>query len=223
MINTLKKIKQKLYSLKQTPEEKRHSLVGPSHLWKMKQDFQINFLKNYGLKEIHKFVDIGCGTLRGGIPIIKYLNNENYYGIEVRENVLLEGKKELKQHNLEFKKPTLISFNKFDEIQISIKFDMMFAFSVLIHLEDSIAEDCIKFASKHIADNGVFYANVNIEKHQDSNWQGFPIVFRTLDFYDNLAQKYNLKVKEIGTLKELGHISGQELADNQIMLEFRKS
>ena len=31
---------------------KRHLLVGPASLWKMKQDFQIKFLKENGFKAI---------------------------------------------------------------------------------------------------------------------------------------------------------------------------
>lgn len=222
IFKTYKQIKNKLKTLKQTPEERRHSLVGPAHLWKMKQDFQINFLKNQNLKTTDVLMDIGCGTLRGGIPLIKYLNNGNYYGIEVRENVLNEGKKELEKYNLASKNPTLISFNKFNNIKTDRKFHVMFAFSVLIHLEDIIAEECIEFVSNNLLEDGTFYANINTEKHQDGNWQGFPVVFRSINFYKDLARKHNLKTEEMGTLRDLGHYSGQELADSQIMLKFKK-
>ena len=50
MIKQLKKIKRKVVTFFQTPQEKRHALVGPAKLWKMKQDFQINFLKSKGLQ-----------------------------------------------------------------------------------------------------------------------------------------------------------------------------
>tara|TARA_B110000438_G_C15638292_1_gene574126 strand:+ start:110 stop:781 length:672 start_codon:yes stop_codon:yes gene_type:complete len=222
MIKQLKKIKRKIVTFFQTPQEKRHALVGPAKLWKMKQDFQINFLKSKGLQPNQKLMDIGCGTLRGGIPLIKYLETGNYFGIEVRNDVLDEGKNELKEHDLENKKPQLIAFKEFNEIAISAKLDVMLAFSVLIHMEDSIVEKCLEFVSNNLGDNGVLYANVNLVSHQDSNWQGFPVVFRTLEFYETLAKKNNLKVTTIGTLGELGHVSGQELGDKQIMLAFKK-
>ena len=79
------------------------------------------------------------------------------------------------------------------------------------------------FVSKQLENNGTFYANVNLVSHQDSNWQGFPVVFRTLEFYEALASKNNLKVTTIGSLGELGHISGQELGDKQVMLAFKKA
>ena len=49
------------------------------------------------------------------------------------------------------------------------------------------------------------------------------MVYRTMDFYSELASKYNLKVSSVGVLKDLGHVSGQELADKQMMLAFTKS
>jgi len=222
ILKALKSIKRKAKRLLQNSQEKRHSLVGPSHLWKMKQDFQINFLQSQGLQKTDKLLDIGCGTLRGGVPIIEFLNDKNYYGIEVREEVLAEGKKELETYKLEHKNPNLISFDNFSDIELNEKMDVMFAFSVLIHLDDEIANNCFEFVSKYLSENGVFFANVNIESHQDGNWQGFPVVFRTLGFYEELARKNGLNLKTIGDLKDLGHDSGQELADKQIMLEIRK-
>ncbi|MDG2369210.1 MAG: class I SAM-dependent methyltransferase [Flavobacteriales bacterium] len=223
MIKQLKQVKRKIVTFFQTPQEKRHALVGPAKLWKMKQDFQINFLKSQGLQPNQKLMDVGCGTLRGGIPLINYLEKGNYYGIEVRNTVLEEGRKELKEHDLERKEPHLIAFSEFNEISLNAKLDVMLAFSVLIHMEDTIVEKCIEFVSKQLENNGTFYANVNLVSHQDSNWQGFPVVFRTLEFYEALASKNNLKVTTIGSLGELGHISGQELGDKQVMLAFKKA
>ena len=223
MIKQLKQVKRKIVTFFQTPQEKRHALVGPAKLWKMKQDFQINFLKSQGLQPNQKLMDIGCGTLRGGIPLINYLEKGNYYGIEVRNTVLEEGRKELKEHDLEHKEPHLIAFSEFNEIALDAKLDVMLAFSVLIHMEDTIVEKCIAFVSKQLENNGAFYANVNLVSHQDSNWQGFPVVFRTLEFYEALASKNNLKVTTIGSLGELGHLSGQELGDKQVMLAFKKA
>ena len=61
----------------------RHSLVGPAHLWEIKRAFQIQFLQSVGLTPDQYLLDMGCGTLRGGIPIIKYLEPGHYYGIRI--------------------------------------------------------------------------------------------------------------------------------------------
>ena len=218
----VKRIKQGISSLLKTTQEKRHALVGAGNLWKMKRDFQMRFLKEQGMRKTDKLMDVGCGTLRGGIPMIEYLDNNNYFGIDVRENVLIEGRKELKTFKLEHKNPTLISFDHFSDIQIETKFNIIFAFSVLIHLADEIAENCFQFVGKSLLDDGVFFANVNIGDHQDGNWHGFPVVFRSLEFYRDLANKNGMKIEVIGNLKELGHDTGRSSDTQQIMLGISK-
>ena len=223
VIGKLKKVKRLIYNnLFLSKKEKRHYLVGAAHLWKMKQEFQINFLKEQGLKPDEKLVDIGCGTLRGGIPLIKYLDAGNYYGLEVRENVLNEGKKELEEEKLNVKNPVLIHFNDFDELNFDTKLDKAFAFSVLIHLEDKIAEKCFAFVNRNLTENGVFYANVNLAGNKVGEWQGFPVMYKEMGFYEKLANANGLKVKSLGSLKSLGHVSNQPVADEQIMLAFAR-
>lgn len=202
--------------------QERHQLVGPSYLWKMKRDFQINFLQSHGLEKSKKLLDIGCGTLRGGIPLIKFLDTGNYYGIDVRAEVLEEGRSELKKHKLEHKNPNLQSFSEFRELNIPISFDIIFAFSVLFHLEDHITKSCFEFVGKHIKEDGVFYANVNLGERENGSWQGFPVVWRSLDFYEELAKNNGLQVKTVGKLLDLGHHSGDKAQDDQIMLAFTK-
>lgn len=216
-------IKKSIKEVIKSSQEKRHSLVGAGDLWQMKRDFQIKFLLDQGLQKSDKFMDIGCGTLRGGIPIIDYLDSNNYYGIEVRKNVLDEGRKELKSARLEHKNPTLISFNHFGDIKLVERFNIMFAFSVLIHLNDEIADDCFKLVGHLLSDNGFFYANVNIGSHKDGHWQGFPVVFRSLEFYSNLASKYGMRLEVMGNLKELGHDIGKKSDSEQKMLKFSRA
>ena len=222
MKKLLKKLKNKVTKKHALSEkEQRHSMVGKARLWKMKQQFQIDFLKKMGLTKQATFLDIGCGTLRGGIPIINYLDENKYYGIDVRSEVIAEAEKELEQENLKSKNPTLISFTDFSEFDFNSKFDVMFAFSVLIHLSDTILESCLKFVSENLEDDGIFYANVNVVENKEQNWQGFPVVFRSLDFYNTIAKKYELTIEVISTLRELGHVTSK-LSDEQIMLKITK-
>jgi len=222
MKSYLKKVKRTISNQLLSKKGKRHQMVGDPTFWKMKQDFQINFLKGQGLKPNQKLMDIGCGTLRGGIPLINYLEEGNYYGVEVREKVLNEGRKELQEEKLEDKKPVLIHFNDFNELNLEEEFDVMFAFSVLIHLSDDICEKCFQFVGRHLADSGSFFANVNTVPRKEGNWQGFPVVSRPLDFYKTLAHQAGLKMSEVGQLANLGHVSNKGLSDKQVMLRFEK-
>ena len=72
------RIKKIITFLIKSRQERRHSLVGAGNLWKMKQQFQIDFLTEQGLSKSDLLLDIGCGTLRGGIPMISFLDAGNY-------------------------------------------------------------------------------------------------------------------------------------------------
>jgi cyclopropane fatty-acyl-phospholipid synthase-like methyltransferase len=129
-------LKRRIKSPALTKQESRHAMVGPPSLWEMKRDFQIQFLKSMNLKPDNYFLDIGCGTLRGGIPLIAYLYEGHYFGLEAREEVLDEGRKELHEAGLEWKSPMLFHCPDISQAIINRKFDYIWAFSVFIHMTD---------------------------------------------------------------------------------------
>lgn len=217
----LKRLKRSFDSVFYSAEEKRHALVGPAKLWKIKRDFQIGFLKKYGLQSHHFLLEIGCGTLRGGVPIISYLDKSHYWGIEARQHVLDEGKKELGEEKLAEKLPTLIAAEDILSIKLDQKFDYAWAFSVLIHMADNILRDCLSFVSMHLKEDGFFFANVNTNTTPDGAWQGFPVVHRSLEFYKEECAAQGLTFDVIGSLKDLGHITKTEGDDNLMLKIFK--
>ncbi len=199
----------RLFRSKEVLKE-RHSLVGAPEGWELKRKFQIEFLKTQGLKPEHYLLDIGCGTLRGGIPIIDYLQAGHYYGTEVREEVLEEGKNELREYGLIHKKPSLYLCKNMDEFDPGVKFDYIWAYAVLIHMEDRTADSCFSMVAKLLKQEGVFFANINTEPTPDGEWKGFPIVKRPLSFYETLAEKYSLKIENLGPVRKLGKLPDKE-------------
>lgn len=202
--------------------KERALLVGPADLWDMKREFQINFLKEVGMKPEHKLFDMGCGVLRGGIPIIEYLDAENYTGFEVRDYVLAEGQAELEEAGLLDKKPFLVCENTISDLVMVTKFDYIWAFSVLIHMTDEIVLECLNFASTHLEDDGEFFANVSIGQPKVNTWMEFPVLRRSMNDYTKLASQAGLAVTSIGTLGELGHNSDRPAQDAHHMLVFTK-
>jgi len=223
MKQLLKNLINKIRSLTYSKKARRHALVGPAKLWKMKRDFQIQFLRDMGLSHNHYILEIGCGTLRGGIPLIQYLENGRYFGVEVREEALNEGRKELREAGLEEKNPSLLLSPNITQLTIDRKFDYIWAFSVLIHMDDKILNDTLAFVSTHLSEEGVFYANVNIGDWKEGKWEGFPVVARTFDFYSQACTINGLVVSDIGPLKDLGHIANVESQDNQKMLKISRN
>ena len=219
MRKILGRIKKTLGRLLLSQKEQRHSLVGPPQLWKMKREFQIDFLKKHGLLETHLLLDLGCGTLRGGLPIIEYLEVGHYFGVEVRPEVLQEANKELSEAGLIHKRPTLILLRDADSLP-DHGFDFLWAFSVLIHMDDDTLRNALLLVRKRLADTGVCYANVSIGAGEEDEWQGFPVVKRSLEFYKKIADESGLTVVDLGKLGTLGHRSGIASQDAQHMLLF---
>lgn len=188
-----------------SPAQRRHSKAGPPKLWKIKRDFQIQFLRQVGLKPQHYLLDLGCGTLRGDVPIIAYLEKRHYFGVEARPEVLDEGRKELQESNLLNKEPALIAVADIPSLNLQKEFDYIWAFSVLTHMTDEILRDAISFVRRHLKDDGCFYANVNIGNRPDGSWHGFPLVYRSLRFYEEACSRDGLRVKDLGPLTDFGH------------------
>ena len=201
---------------------RRHRTVGPSEFFQEKREFQIGFLKREGLEPQHSFLDVGCGTLRGGIPIIDLLETGKYMGIEVRPEVLAEAHKELAAAGLEFKQPELILGGDFEKLATPRRFEFAWAFSVLIHMEDHISEACVKWVGEHLTEGGRFYANANVGPTRDAmGGQGFPVLTRELGFYESHAERAGLTLTDLGTLKSLGHDFGLG-GDKHHMMRFER-
>jgi|SRR6516165_6266635 len=195
---------------------RRHLLVGPPFLWRQKRQFQIDFLQRIGLNPEHYLLDFGCGTLRGGVPLIRYLNTGHYFGFEVRAEALREGLAELREERLTHKLPILICAGELP--RLNMRFDFIWAFSVLIHLSDCVAERVFESVADHLGESGAFYANASIgDGVPDLRWREFPFVRRPLAFYRALAGRHGLQCESLGPLAAFGHgVPGE----NHYMLKF---
>ncbi|MFZ4413894.1 MAG: methyltransferase [Bacteroidales bacterium] len=201
----------------------RHRLVGPLELWEAKRKFQFDFLLNAGILPSHTLLDLGCGILRGGIPLIGYLEEGNYTGVDVRPEVMEEAHLELEISGLAIKNPSLICTDDVSTLILKRKFDFIWAFSVLIHLEDHILEGVMNFINRHLHKEGSFYANVVFGERQDGNWQQFPLVERPESFYTKMIARHGLTMHDLGPLKKFGHpskITDKDLLERQRMLLF---
>jgi hypothetical protein len=154
--------------------------------------------------------------LRGGVPLISYLEEGRYTGIEVRSDVLAEAKLELQENGLESKAPTLMLCNDLVELALFRTFDFAWAFSVLIHMDDVTLDAALFFISRHLAVGGWFFANVHTADRPDSTWQGLPLVSRSFDFYNEAFGRNALQILDLGPLSAYGHRSPRGDTDPQL-------
>jgi SAM-dependent methyltransferase len=155
----MKPVKQ-YYLRELTPEEiaagAHRDFVGG--LWDEIGPLQFEFLRQQGLFPQHKLVDIGCGALRCGLPIIRYLDEGNYYGLDINASLIEAGKHELREEGLTSKQPHLLVNDKFEMASFGISFDFAIAQSVFTHLDMNLIVRCLVKVRKILKPGGKFYA-----------------------------------------------------------------
>ena len=128
-------------------------------MWAEMGDLQFNFLVSQGLRPHHKFLDIGCGCLRGGIHFISYLNEQHYFGIDQSEHLLTVGRDiELVSAGLANKQITLLQNADFEFHKLGRDFDFALAQSVFTHLPMAKISMCLQQLKYVLAPEGVFFA-----------------------------------------------------------------
>lgn len=166
--------------------------------------FQIEMLKSHGLERHHMLLEIGCGPLTAGIPIIEYLDSGNYFGIDIRNSVLDLAWKEIGKAGFSNKNPRLICSKSFGEDALGAdQFDFVYSFSVLFHLSDEILSSYFATVANRLKPDGICLANVNTHLPND-NWLEFPFLRRTIEEYAIIAQTQRLKTVNLGEIRDLG-------------------
>ena len=128
-------------------------------MWEEIGLLQFNFMKEQGLEPKHKILDIGCGCLRGGLHFIGYLDQGNYYGLDVNRSVLKGGILEVRKSNLISKKPNLMVSDKFIISKFKTQFDFMISVSLFTHLPMNMIVRCLVQVRNHLKPKGTYYSS----------------------------------------------------------------
>src|SRR6185312_1001449 len=96
----LESIRARTSSVRRKRSEHVPGLVGRPEAYAFKQQFQMSFLRGQGLLPRHSLLDYGCGVLRGGIPLIRYLDAGNYVGLDIRAEALIAAQEAIRRERL---------------------------------------------------------------------------------------------------------------------------
>lgn len=129
-------------AIRLTPSEIRDGsykqyLGGGRDAWELRGAFQLFFLKQMGLQPFHKFLDVGCGPLRGGAHLIGYLDQGQYFGVDYNRDFIQAARQIVEDKKLSHKKPTLQTLCDFGFTSVGGDFVFALAFSVLNHCHRS--------------------------------------------------------------------------------------
>jgi cyclopropane fatty-acyl-phospholipid synthase-like methyltransferase len=137
-------------------QKKHRQVVGG--LWEELGTLQFEFLISQGLQPEHKFLDLGCGCLRGGVKFINYLNKGNYIGIDINESLLKAGKLEIKENSLSEKCPLLLRSDSFGSELEVMDVDFAISVSLFTHLPISYIQEALLSVKSMLNDKGTYFA-----------------------------------------------------------------
>jgi len=127
-------------------------------LWEQMGEKQFEYLVEQGLKPSHRFLDVGCGSLRGGVHFVRYLEPGHYCGLDIQQELLDAGRKELAAAGVDPDSATLIQDDAFRVGRFEQEFDFALAQSVFTHMPLNPIMRCLAEIERVLAPAGRFYA-----------------------------------------------------------------
>lgn len=192
--------------------------AGVGGLWDLMGDLQLAMLVNQGLRPHHRLLDIGCGALRAGVRLMRYLEPGHYHGLD-KERALLDAgvQIEMPAFGVQDRQPRLALSDDFDLSTFGdTRFDYMIAQSVFSHLPPELIERCLAQVMPALAPGGWFLATYFQSTHGQID-PGQPHPFRRLEMkrssypfamFGEMAQRLGVSVCEI---EPFFHPRGQRL------------
>jgi SAM-dependent methyltransferase len=111
--------------------------------WRRIGRLQVDYLKEHGLRPQHHVLEIGCGNLRAGWRLIKYLRPGHYYGVDISPDVILAAQDTVAAQGLAAKVPHLTVVRDMAYAFLPDDyFDVVHAHSVFSHCPLDVIEDC---------------------------------------------------------------------------------
>jgi cyclopropane fatty-acyl-phospholipid synthase-like methyltransferase len=143
------------------------AFVGPPDQYDLMGASQFSLLCTLGLREGHRLLDIGCGSLRGGRLFITYLAPGCYTGLEPNRWLVEEAiEKQLGNDVLALKEPTFVHNDTFDLAGLD-PFDFVVAQSIASHTGPAMTQSLLHSVRGALAPSGI--AAVTF-LHDDRDW-----------------------------------------------------
>ena len=134
--------------------------VGPPERYDLIAAITFNFLTGWlGLRESHRVLDIGCGSLRTGRLLIPYLDRANYVGLEPEKWLVDDGiRHECGEDQIRIKQPTFVHRSDWSVSELGIRFDYIVAQSIFSHASKAQIRDCLERCSPSMHDGTIVIA-----------------------------------------------------------------
>lgn len=133
--------------------------VGPPGQWDVMGATQFRLLTTLGLREHHRLLDLGCGSLRAGRLLICYLEPGHYCGIEPEAWLVEDGlSREVGADLARMKSPRFVYSSDFPADDFGVQFDFIVAQSVFSHAGPESVAAALARCSRALSAQGLVLA-----------------------------------------------------------------
>ena len=147
--------------------------VGPPGDYDLVSAMVFNLLTCIGLRQYHRVLDIGCGSLRVGRLLIPYLNPSHYFGIEPNKWLVEDGiANEIGMDLIRVKRPTLSYRASMEEFETPLNLDYAIAQSIFSHCGQDLIRTWLSQVSSHLKEEGALVATF-VNHPQDFRERGW--------------------------------------------------
>lgn len=136
------------------------AFVGPPGRFDLMSSAQFALLHMLGLRESHRVLDFGCGSLRLGRLLIPYLAPERYFGVEPEAWLVEEGfARELGNEARALKSPTFQHNSDYRCDGFGQAFDFIIAQSIFSHTGVKAGRLALASFAEVLSERGLVLAN----------------------------------------------------------------
>ena len=133
--------------------------VGPPVAYDLVSAMVFNLLTCIGLRQHHRVLDIGCGSLRVGRLLIPYLNPGNYFGVEPNRWLVDDGiENEIGRDLIRIKRPSFSFQASMKSFHEPLDLDYAIAQSIFSHCGKDLVKGWLSQVSAHLKDSGALVA-----------------------------------------------------------------
>lgn len=143
------------------------AFVGPTYRYDLIGAQQLALLYLLGLRDSHRLLDFGCGSLRLGRMAIPYLQEGRYFGIEPEAWLIEEGfARELGEDARRVKNPRFDHNTEYRTDVFGVQFDYIIAQSIFSHTGEGASRRALESFKGSLAPGGLIVVNWMVGEEQ---------------------------------------------------------